>query len=404
MNALRIIVGFFVIGLVVLTGFSADDAGTTRDRASLITELKIDVVRPLSADTEAAKDMSAIARYSFEQNAKKELPEVLNGADPGAIDTLMHPHLILRYNNAEYVKLLARKAILDIRILLEFQRRFEPLSSNERLALGKAINEFVDSIRATTHKYVDKYIRSADIDAHVDSIREDLVGHIGDRNSYYLTRVPTPDRLVRLFAEFDERLAKTKDAIPQRLRGGMPTGPIVLPSKKQLEPLRGSGGASTQIAPSVNEINAILNEITRPAVSIFLDATSKPELKALDPNELVPGYAEAVKGLNELEMRLVASADATEATRATNTSRSAPNSAHPTGSSDASSFVAATQRRQDENNVPLAVNENTDKNVAVVKVIQSDTRKWLAFAFAAVTLAIVGALMAILKRQRRVNH
>ena len=241
-----------------------------------------------SLSPQAAKDLIANAQKMIGEQAGKLLPDELKYSSYSGSIGATNNGLLLRYDDPEYLLLTVTKSLMDMKVDNEFQKlRVSSMNDGLKSQLKENVETYVTAVQASMEKNLvgsGLGYTKEEIAAGVGEIRNMLIAQIDNPSTYWMTASLTKDQAAELGSQFEARLAAGKEGMEAKIKEAIARGS----SEQDMVQFR----------------KGLLGEITRAGSHAMLRASTSPEIKAIGPDKLVPGYAQVTKRLDEIESPL----------------------------------------------------------------------------------------------------
>ncbi|MBN2582053.1 MAG: hypothetical protein JXL80_03225 [Planctomycetes bacterium] len=297
-----------VIGSIVAMVLSAGNSDLTgqelpselsRTQVFTIMQSRIALSDGLSA-TLSEEQRTELLRYlrdHAERVADSALPERLEAVSGRDMARAVPNRVLVTSNNLAIEKLRVTKAFMDVTLNTRFQQRYQNTVTPDTLeSLRTDVGRFTEGIRTAMETHLlgpPPLFSREEIAAQVESTRKDLLAHIGNANSYWMTQSVSKESLAEAISGLEERLVKCKEQIKNKLdEQGTETT-----NAESIAP----GPVGIHSLATATARAELLREITHRAAGVFLRRSTDPELASIDPEELVPGYRSLVKELVRME-------------------------------------------------------------------------------------------------------
>lgn len=277
----------FAVACVLLMPVSILLADITVSRTDVAGRLARQVTVPERSEAAKAETEQLKVRTQelLERITGEVLPSTLTADSVDALHASIDRPIVMKYADEEYQALLLKIHVLNVKVSLEYLRRFPPLSDETRAALRGQVSSLFDSIEKSMHRQlvaIDPPLANRkEIEDVTADAEQRLLAEIGsDALSHRLTRPIDDPALAALGRDFDRRLAESIDA------------------------LKGELAAIPKNEERVQSRRFVLARVVGSAIQAFRRQTSAPERQAFDPDTVVPEYGKLAADLSAIEAKL----------------------------------------------------------------------------------------------------
>lgn len=289
--SLKLQTALLAIGCLLLLSLGRADAQSVISREEIIDRVAENVILSSSLkhglDEGEQRKLLGSVRRQVAPLAAEILPENLAGSSLDNVERVIRNRLIITRSNTEYNNLRLRKHLMDIKLQLKFQMMVAPMSEQQTRALHQNVEQLVEGMRSSMARHLAEYYTKDEIDEHLDRIKKSLSTKIGDTNTYSLKVTANSQKIEDLLREFNVRLELSRDRVAVRLADVNTVTDV---------------DKATKLKDSIKL--RILHEITGKPLEIFLGMTSDPALKAINPENLAPGYSRIIAQLGRIERKM----------------------------------------------------------------------------------------------------
>jgi predicted ribosome quality control (RQC) complex YloA/Tae2 family protein len=214
-------------------------------------------------------------------------PTGINASSPAYLDGIISQGLLVSELDAEYNRAEMRTWLMSMKVDLAFAEKAGPRSQQDIQQLRENISNLKESLINPMIKLLPEYFTRDEIVAHLNTEEKRFLEKLNDPFSYELRKPLSQMEMQQIASEFETRLPDGLDRITKRYNRA-----------ERIE------GDEEKVKYLKAMKAGVLYEISSTVFGVFRKYTTDPDLKAIDPDELVPGYMQTVRQSIEIKKKL----------------------------------------------------------------------------------------------------
>jgi hypothetical protein len=281
---------FLIVLCVVLVSASSMAVEyVTRDEIARALSEKIDLGVGF-IDAGHAKKQAFLKKLDITGWAAEVLPENMEVRDEHVKEMVLDSvNFVAEYDNLEYTELGIKMKLLQMALYCNDSMIYPRRTEEEKKAIATSVTNLLEGVRASMLQHLSEYVPVEKIDSHLDVLKTSYIMRM-DRPWVTALRKPIgQEEIDRLIYVFDERLARTKDRVAERI-----------------DIARGFAHNEDEKEKLVSKtVMGLLFEITDP-VRKMISRKSTVEMQTIDPDSVFPAYSQITRKYYALQSTLYA--------------------------------------------------------------------------------------------------